>query len=222
VATQTKAHCALCQKEYAKAGMSKHLSTCLGNYAKAGMSNYLQAAVDKGKPQAFTHLLVTAPGLSAYWLHLLVNSATPLKKLDQFLREIWLECCGHLSAFNAKQQAEPLSMTTKIANALPPGTRLDYQYDFGSTTELSIQSLANYVVPEKLFKDKLILLARNQAPTLACSYCGKPAVQICTECAWDGEGWLCASCPEEHERGEDMYLPVVNSPRVGVCAYTGE
>ena len=35
------------------------------------------------------------------------------------------------------------------------------------------------------------------------------------------EGWLCQSCADEHECGEDMLLPVVNSPRTGVCGYAG-
>ncbi len=34
-------------------------------------------------------------------------------------------------------------------------------------------------------------------------------------------GWLCDSCAEDHKCGEDMLLPVVNSPRTGVCGYTG-
>jgi len=27
---------------------------------------------------------------------------------------------------------------------------------------------------------------------------------------------------KDHERGEKMLLPVVNSPRVGMCGYTGQ
>lgn len=38
---------------------------------------------------------------------------------------------------------------------------------------------------------------------------------------WDGEGWLCESCAKNHECDEDMFLPVLNSPRTGVCGYTG-
>jgi hypothetical protein len=35
------------------------------------------------------------------------------------------------------------------------------------------------------------------------------------------EGWLCDECAVGHECGEEMLLPVVNSPRVGVCGYVG-
>lgn len=34
-----------------------------------------------------------------YWLIIEISENTSLKELDQFLRDIWLECCGHLSAF---------------------------------------------------------------------------------------------------------------------------
>lgn len=49
----------------------------------------------------------------------------------------------------------------------------------------------------------------------------KPAVSICTECYWEGDGFLCEDCMEIHECGEDMQLPACNSPRMGVCAYEG-
>jgi len=35
-------------------------------------------------------------------------------------------------------------------------------------------------------------------------------------------GWLCDECAPKHKCGEDMLLPVVNSPRVGKCGYTGD
>ena len=34
-----------------------------------------------------------------YWMHLQVAVDTTLATLDRFLRDTWLECCGHLSVF---------------------------------------------------------------------------------------------------------------------------
>jgi hypothetical protein len=66
------------------------------------------------------------------------------------------------------------------------------------------------------------ILARNVPPEIFCDLCGKAlAVEIRTECQWEGSGGLCQSCAEEHECAEEMRLPVVNSPRTGVCSYTG-
>jgi hypothetical protein len=67
------------------------------------------------------------------------------------------------------------------------------------------------------------LLARNDAPQIACDQCGtgKPATQICTECMYQTGGWLCDDCITTHDCDPAMLLPVVNSPRAGICGYTG-
>ena len=40
-------------------------------------------------------------------------------------------------------------------------------------------------------------------------------------CIEEGAGLLCSHCAKKHECGEDVQLPVVNSPRMGMCGYTG-
>ena len=61
---------------------------------------------------------------------------------------------------------------------------------------------------------------------IVCDECGdRPATRMCALCAWEGEGWLCETCAELHVCDDDdgpYFLPLVNSPRAGVCAYTGE
>ncbi len=48
---------------------------------------------------------------------------------------------------------------------------------------------------------------------------------ICPFCIYNGSGLLCQSCIRNHEcvkeEGDDFLLPLVNSPRVGECAYEG-
>jgi hypothetical protein len=60
------------------------------------------------------------------------------------------------------------------------------------------------------------LLARNEPPPILCELCKKKPA------AWvdvlDDYTWYCEKCIENTEEG---VLPVVNSPRVGVCGYTG-
>ena len=34
-----------------------------------------------------------------HWLHLEAPASVQLQLLDDFLRDLWLECCGHLSCF---------------------------------------------------------------------------------------------------------------------------
>ncbi len=96
-----------------------------------------------------------------------------------------------------------------------------HEYDFGTPTELLVKVLGEYEGPMER-NEPVQILSRNEAHEIPCDECGKaPAVQICTECQWDEEVWLCQACAEDHECGEDMQLPVVNSSRVGVCGYAG-
>ncbi len=96
----------------------------------------------------------------------------------------------------------------------------DCEYDFGSTTELMI-TVTNYRTGVGR-KEKLVILSRNNPIEFLCDECGKkPAVYICAECLYEGNGWLCEDCAKTHKCGEEMLLPVCNSPRMGVCGYCG-
>lgn len=205
----TKGACVHCGKEYTRSGMAKHLAKCLID------RQHLQ-----GKTGPCFHLQITARFSPEYWLHLQVDANTTLKSLDSFLRKIWLECCGHMSLFHLDRQE--IGMGGKMSSLLKSGMKIDYEYDMGDTTALQITVMGEYLgllTPKKPVE----LLARNLAPMILCDECGnKPAVKICPECQYDDEGWLCKACAAKHEcSGEGYFMPVVNSPRTGVCGYTG-
>jgi hypothetical protein len=89
-------------------------------------------------------------------------------------------------------------------------------------TELFIKAVYHYHGATD-GNQKIQIIARNAQPIIPCDECGaKPAAQICGECQWEDKGWLCAECSQSHECDDEMFLPVVNSPRTGVCGYTGE
>ena len=48
------------------------------------------------------------------------------------------------------------------------------------------------------------------------------ATGLYTQCIYEDKGCLCDACAKSHECGEEMLLPLVNSPRAGVCGYTGQ
>lgn len=210
-----KAKCLLCNKEYSNSGMTTHLKKCLSQ-------NLSQEHLQKGEQlKNFYHLCVSGLYAPEYCLQLKVFTGSNLKKLDTFLRKIWLECCGHMSAFFRAGRRE-ISMKTSIEECLTPKTELVYEYDFGSTTHLLIRSIREY---QGVLKkgNEIELLSRNEAPKMECSECGKGvAVELCTECLWDGTGTLCKDCVKTHKCDREMRLPVVNSPRTGVCGYSGE
>lgn len=210
--------CNLCGGSFSRASMTRHLMTC----SRPGPS---QTSQDN---QSF-HLFVEDRYDKVYWMHLAAPVEAPLSRVDAFLRRIWLECCGHLSAFTIEGRryaSGPMKefgesgMGARLSRLLEPGVVFSYEYDYGSTTELNLKVLA--LRDQGTKRGPIELLARNEAPQVACERCGnQPATQVCTECVCNGQGWLCESCAEDHECGTEMCLPVVNSPRVGVCGYTG-
>lgn len=200
--------------------MTRHLKAC--GAAVARSSGALPSS------RSF-HLFVEARYNKQYWLHLAVPAQAPLSRLDAFLRDIWLECCGHLSAFTIAGErydsgemggVRDGGMQVRLDRLLSPGMSFTYEYDFGSTTELNLKTVGGWYPTQK--RGAVELLARNEAPEVLCQSCGsRPASQICSECVWQDTGWLCGPCAEAHECGTEMCLPVVNSPRAGVCGYAG-
>lgn len=110
-------------------------------------------------------------------------------------------------------------MRVRLDKVLSPGLKFFHEYDFGTTTELSVKVLAEEDREAK--GPPIQVLARNIPPPIPCEVCGKPATEVCSQRVYDEQGWLCEACAQAHECGQDMLLPVVNSPRVGMCGYTG-
>lgn len=217
--------CYLCEKSFKKRAMTRHIKSCLAK------SDRFAGSQGGGS----YHLIVQGRYHKQYWLHLLINKDATLDKLDQFLREIWLECCGHLSQFiidgihydvdpfddfSFYDMPEPQGMDVKIGSVVGEGTKFAHEYDFGSTTYLDLRVIAEHPF---IYREPILLLARNDIPPApTCEICEQQtATQVCTMCLYEGEGWCCDDCTSHHECGEEMFLPLVNSPRVGVCGYVG-
>lgn len=243
--------CLFCEKTYSRAGINRHLKTHLDKKTlqnKPGQSFLLKVGPDP------SYFYETPP----YFLSLWIDGNTKFEKLDDFLRGIWLECCGHLSAFTdplkarqrggmwdffeAQEMLEQgrvaeyekmmedskgeIPMGRKTKDTFYKGQKLYYDYDFGSTTRLLLTIVEAY--PFKADKP-LVLLSRNEPLNILCHSCGKqPAVSICTVCDYEegADSLFCAKCAKKHEKQcEDFAdyaaMPVVNSPRMGVCGYDG-
>ncbi len=200
----TKGHCYLCGAVIAKSGFVKHFD-----------SKHLHG--EKADNQECVLLKVEDAEDKIYWLYLDMPLTSTLKTLDTFLREIWLECCGHMSGFYQHGGIE-IGKSTKLEQ-FPAGSVLFYEYDFGSTTELRITFLHTVSRPRQ--RKAVRLLARNLPLRFDCGQCGEEADYICCECdAMEEYPFLCEKCLESHEH--ECALPVVNSPRMGVCGYCGE
>ncbi len=206
--TDSVGKCHYCEKPYSKRSISRHLET------------HLKALPPVDRKKSF-HLRVEA---GPYFLQLMVDGDARLEDVDRFLRQIWLECCGHLSQFCLDRQwGEEEKMNQLVRRVFSPGQKLWYAYDFGSTTELDIKVLSVHPVATK---ENILLLSRNEPFETKCEKCKKkPAAQLCTVHWGEEEGFFCDSCAEKHEEeceeAEYAMVDVVNSPRMGACAYDG-
>ena len=196
-----------------------------------GMTRHLQSCVEREKlqlRQGDGRVFLIKASAGPFWVYFEVDDSSTLRDIDSFLRDLWLECCGHMSAFTIDsveyfsdtEYMEPgeKDMNVLVRDVLRPGIKFLHEYDFGTTTKLDLKCISER---QGMVRDKVDILARNDMFEFLCDECGKPAKEICIECMWEGNGFLCESCAKGHKCGEDMLLPVVNSPRMGMCAYSG-
>lgn len=215
---QSKGTCTYCGKEMAKGGISRHLKSC--SVRQEAIAN----AAGK-EEQPLYHLQVQDAYGGDYWLHLEVNGSATLKKLDDYLRAIWLECCGHMSQFSigSAWSGMEVGMSRKIDRVFDMTDELIHVYDFGTSSETKVKCVGNRKgIP--LTKHPIALMARNTMPQAPCQECGKPAAWLCMECIYehDQPGLLCEEHAQDHPHDDyGGVMAFVNSPRVGMCGYEG-
>lgn len=202
MAAGTVGNCYKCGAALGKTAMKTHL---------------LKAHPVEGGSQKCCLLKIEARDNKDYWLLIDVPLDKTLTSVDTFLRKIWLECCGHMSAFFAPGYRE-IGKSRKWKD-FSVGDKLTHEYDFGSTTETVI-TVMGYTerAPQR---ENVRLLARNAPLEYACASCGEPAAFICAQCVWETDApFYCDECAERHEH--EYMLPITNSPRMGVCGYDGQ
>ncbi|NCN65130.1 MAG: plasmid pRiA4b ORF-3 family protein [Candidatus Altiarchaeum hamiconexum] len=219
---QLKGRCFFCKKNFGRNALKGHIEKC------EKRKEYIEKSEGKiTKNREEIYLVQIKAG--AYFMLIEISGNKKVKNLDDFIRGIWVECCGHLSAFSidgveyfsSSYERGDRSMNVKIADVLDAGTKFSYEYDFGTTTEIVLEIIS---IREGKIDKGLLILARNLPPEIKCSVCGKDATEVCSMCIVEDpeNSFFCEEHGTEHECGEDMLLPVTNSPRIGMCAYTGD
>lgn len=216
---QSRGNCLFCDREMAKGGLSRHLAAC------PRRAEVIEAAGQTaGRGELLHHLLVQDAWDSDFWLHLEMRGSARLDDLDRYLRAIWLECCGHLSMFSiGGWGGDEIAMKKRAEKVFEPGLELTHIYDYGTSSNTLVK-VVGVRRGRPVSSHPIFLMARNDLPEVPCIECGGAAAWLCHECMIeDGTaGTLC----EEHARvhPHDDYgepVPLVNSPRLGMCGYTG-
>ena len=225
------ATCNICGKEVKLKQAKLHLKKCRE-----------KSPLPAGTKEAEIFLLrIRGMYLKGYVLVVEMSGNQTLEALDGFLRNIWLECCGHLSAFRINgltydccplefpfpgEDVDRGTFKAKLSDILSPGLNFSYEYDFGSSTDLELEVLDIRQTLEKP-PTRPLLVMRNKPPHYECEVCGKPATFIVPQgYSADNRALFCSVCAEneeEDEEGEEFYgMRLVNSPRTGVCGYDTE
>lgn len=213
----TKGKCTKCGELYSPEEGSEHLAACAVSQPSQSMT------------QGYLVHISWAERPNLYWMFVTIPKNVSLELLDKFLRDVWLECCGHLSCFticgrfymsHPEPGSQEQSMDIRVDRTLSPGLKFKYVYDMGFSTDLTLQVTKKVTAcPQK----KVTLLMQNDPLAFPCKSCEKAADTICSLC---GET-ACSTCCKKHscavsERDTYMLMPLVNSPRAGVCGYVGK
>lgn len=100
--------CRVCGETIAKAQIKRHLNKCLSEGTARPRETLLPT-------------LRLTISQSIYQLQVAVRVDATLDDLDNFLRDVWMECCGHMSLFMAK----PKDARRVIYTAHPEGDEED-------------------------------------------------------------------------------------------------
>jgi hypothetical protein len=242
----SEGECLYCKEKFSKVAINRHLQKHLAEKSKEnepGKSFLLKVETNPkwGSGPYFLSLWTDGEALiedvdyflRRIWLECCghMSSFTNLKNKSK--RGVWdfFETEELLAKGKTKKNEKimeetngeiPKSRKTKIA--LSKGMKIDYEYDFGSTTSLQLTVLQEYPVKAD---ESIVLLSRNEPLEIICDICRKePATVICSVCAGEDESAFCKKCAKQHAQtcsdfAEYAAMPVVNSPRMGVCAYSG-
>lgn len=144
---------------------------------------------------------------------------------------------------DVEEEVEEGGMEAELGEVLNVGEKFSYVYDFGSSSTLSLRVVDEREGALPLDEDEevkaekgeeneqfegedeigIVVMARNEPPALVCHICGQPATQVpsSSEYASLAEDAVCDTHARESEYPDEL-LPLVNSPRTGICGYTGD
>ena len=212
--------CYYCNKDLNERTIKRHIKSC------PEMKNVIKKQSKGGNRGQFIISIKDKYDKNTYCIYVSIDENLQLEHLDGFIRDVWVECCGHLSCFKINGELynsyedyedfyeESYQMDMKLKDVLSVNQKFEYYYDFGSTTELILEVIDYIKVPKNF--SQIEIVARNNEVIHSCYKCGKDAKYF----NWNEEVWICDSCVSDEE-DEIVEFEYTNSPRDGVCGYKG-
>lgn len=198
----------------------KHLEAC------PDRKNAL--ATEKGEEKCgYYELVISDKYEPDFWLVVDAKDNCLLCDLDTFLRDIWVECCGHMSEFHVgpstyadtfamemgwggpsslesmfgswrRGPSKPRSWEVQLKSVFKNTRKMTYIYDMGTPTELVIQMRGHHT--GKCMEDSITILSRNIPPKNICSICGKKdATWVNGARIWEDpeHAFICDGCKKD-------------------------
>ena len=79
----------------------------------------------------------------AFWLDMEVSGVALLQDLDDYLPAIWLECCGHMSAFSLGGWGTPqLAKEGFVCDVFRHKAKIMHVYDFGTESWTTLKRIS--------------------------------------------------------------------------------
>jgi len=203
----SKINCKFCNKKFGLKAINDHLPECIPNYIN-DKSGYLIEFISES---GITNKL--------YSMFAIFGNKCKFTHVDEFLKEKWCECCGHLSTLdvfeevNEQQSHKDVKFNTLISK-YEHANQFCYCYDMGSTTTIYFRILKKLEGKDK--NTNIELIYQNEPFKLKCNNyktCKGEATNI-----YERDLLLCNECKNNVEESEYLQL-IVNSPRTGVCGY---
>ena len=215
-----KGKCYYCNKELTERTIKRHMKSCPN--MKKVISDEINSS--KGTRNQFIISMKDKYDKNTYCIYLLIDENLQLQHLDQFIRHVWVECCGHLSAFyidgiRYEDNSNDLyQMNVKLKDALFVGDKFEYEYDFGTTTYIILEVVDKVEVSKN--HSQIEIIARNDENHYKCSHCGKQVEYY----SYGTGDYICGDCADDFDEDEleELCGDYFNSPRDGVCGYVGD
>ena len=184
--------CHLCgsvmRADHAKA----HVETCV---MQTVQKKYIVRDLDERYARSSPVMIWVRSEELCHWMMLVMQPTTNLRQLNQFLRDQWLVCCGHMSHFeigkvqysacvpgpgdppkfdNGLGEPDEEHMVHTIEETVAAGQRFRHEFDYGDTTCLVLEHVAALPFPYDC-PPELIEPPRGQKDTLTTSSPSGPA-----------------------------------------------
>ena len=203
----SKINCKFCDKKFGIKTIEDHLSDCIPNFVN-DKSGYLIEFISKNDITKKSYQMFAIFGIKCKFSH-----------IDIFLRNMWCECCFHLSTLdvfeevNDEQSHKSVKFNTLISK-YKNANQFIYCYDMGSTTDIYFRIIKKLDGTNK--NTDIELLYHNEPFKIKCKN-----YKICKGFAmFIYKDLFCNECKNNLDEEEQTYiLKLSNSPRTGICTY---